>query len=144
MFEVLFAMAALHFRESGVTWAAVETGMGGRLDATNTLHSEVAVVTNISLEHTKVLGSTVEEIAAEKAAIIKPGCEAVTAIRDAAALAVISARAAAQDVRLRRLDHDFFVKLRERGIGGLEVDRQRVVDERLDAGPPEVRLELVA
>ncbi len=121
VFEVLFAMAALHFRDVGVTWAAVETGMGGRLDATNTLDSDVAVVTNISLEHTRILGSTVEEIAAEKAAIIKSGCDAVTATRDASALGVIRERAAAQGVHLRCLDLDFFVTTRERTIGGLEV-----------------------
>lgn len=121
VFEVLFAMAALHFRDVGVTWAAIETGMGGRLDATNTLQSDVAVVTNISLEHTRILGSTVGEIAAEKAAIIKPGCEAVSAIRDTTALGVISERAATQGVHLRLLDRDFSVATRQRDSGGLEV-----------------------
>jgi dihydrofolate synthase/folylpolyglutamate synthase len=75
-----------------VEWAAVETGLGGRHDATNTLQSDVAVVTNISLEHTQVLGDTVRAIAGEKAAIIKPGAHAVTAARDEEALAVIRAR----------------------------------------------------
>jgi dihydrofolate synthase/folylpolyglutamate synthase len=121
VFEVLFAMAALYFRDAGVTWAAIETGMGGRLDATNTLQSDVAVVTNISLEHTRILGRTVEEIAVEKAAIIKPGCDAVTTTRDATALAVISNRSVAQGVHLRCLDRDFFVTTRERHVRGLEV-----------------------
>jgi dihydrofolate synthase / folylpolyglutamate synthase len=121
VFEVLFTMAALHFQDNAVDWAAVETGMGGRLDATNTLHSDVAVVTNISLEHTRVLGSTVEEIAAEKAAIIKAGCDAVTAARDPAAQAVIAERATSQGVNLRRLDYDFFVTLQSRNPSSLEL-----------------------
>lgn len=114
VFEVLFAVAALYFTEQGVEWAAIETGMGGRLDATNTLHSDVAVITNISLEHTKILGSTVQEIAAEKAAIIKPGADAVTGARDDRAFVPILQRAVAQGVRLRRLDKDFFVSTRRR------------------------------
>lgn len=87
--EIWFAMACLHFRERGVHWAAVETGLGGRLDATNALCSDAAVITNISLEHTQILGSTVEAIAAEKAAIIKPQSLAVTGVSDPAALAVV-------------------------------------------------------
>jgi dihydrofolate synthase/folylpolyglutamate synthase len=92
LFEVLFAIMADYFARAGIEWAAVETGLGGRYDATNTLQSDVAVVTNISLEHTQVLGTTVRAIAAEKAAIIKPGAHAVTAARDPEALDVIRAR----------------------------------------------------
>lgn len=112
LFEILFAMMAVHFRSHNVEWAAVETGLGGRLDPTNTLASDVAVVTNVSLEHTQVLGRTVEDIATEKAAIIKPGCHAVTASEDARALAVITRRArdvgsplfrVGSDVRVRSL-----------------------------------------
>jgi dihydrofolate synthase/folylpolyglutamate synthase len=92
LFEVLFAMACLYFAERGVEWAAVETGLGGRLDATNLLQSDVAAVTNISLEHTHILGATVEAIAREKAAIIKQGANAVTAA-EGRALDVIRQRA---------------------------------------------------
>ena len=109
LFEVLFAIAALHFRGAGVEWAAIETGMGGRLDATNTVESDVAVLTNISLEHTNVLGDTVEQIAREKAAIIKRGSSAVTAEPEGAALQVIADRAREHGVSLRRLGTDFFV-----------------------------------
>lgn len=92
LFEILFAIGALHFARRAVQWAVVETGMGGRLDATNTLASDVAAVTNIGLEHTQVLGNTIEKIAAEKAAIIKQGAHAVTAA-DGDALRVIRSRA---------------------------------------------------
>jgi dihydrofolate synthase / folylpolyglutamate synthase len=72
-FEALTAAALLEFAEAGVDVAVVEAGLGGRLDATNVLRSEVVVLTNIGLEHTDVLGETREEIAAEKLAVVQPG-----------------------------------------------------------------------
>ena len=77
-FEVLTAAAFVAFREAAVEAAAVEAGLGGRHDATNVLDAtRVVVLTNISLEHTAVLGSTREAIAAEKLAVIRPGCVVV-------------------------------------------------------------------
>jgi dihydrofolate synthase/folylpolyglutamate synthase len=70
-FEVYTALALYHFYRCGVDFAVLETGMGGRLDATNATSSLVCGITPISLEHTEVLGATVSEIAGEKAAIIK-------------------------------------------------------------------------
>jgi dihydrofolate synthase/folylpolyglutamate synthase len=68
-FEVLTAAALSEFAESGVDVAVVEAGLGGRLDATNVVDAEVVLLTNVSLEHTEVLGETVEEIAKEKLAV---------------------------------------------------------------------------
>jgi dihydrofolate synthase/folylpolyglutamate synthase len=93
LFELLFALAALCFRDAGAEWAVLEAGLGGRLDATNLIQSDVAVITNISLEHTQTLGSTIPAIAREKAAIIKPQSSAVTAA-EGEALEVIETRAA--------------------------------------------------
>ncbi len=62
LFEVLFAMMTYYFRERAVEWAAVEAGLGGRLDATNVLSSDVAIITNISVDHTAILWRTVESI----------------------------------------------------------------------------------
>jgi dihydrofolate synthase/folylpolyglutamate synthase len=77
-FEVLTAAAFVAFREAGVEGAAIEAGLGGRHDATNVLDAtRVVVVTNVSLEHTEVLGSTREAIAVEKLAVIRPGCTVV-------------------------------------------------------------------
>lgn len=74
-FELLTAMAFLWFAERGCDIAVLETGMGGRLDATNVIYCpEVAVITNIGLDHCSVLGGTVEQIAFEKAGIFKGGC----------------------------------------------------------------------
>lgn len=71
-FEVLIAMAYAAFADAPVDVAVVEVGLGGRWDATNVAHADVAVITPIGLDHTDYLGSTIEEIAAEKAGIIKP------------------------------------------------------------------------
>ncbi len=72
-FELVTLFAFVTFREAGVPWAIVETGLGGRLDATNVLSPRASVITHIELEHTEYLGSTVELIAREKAGIIKKG-----------------------------------------------------------------------
>jgi dihydrofolate synthase/folylpolyglutamate synthase len=72
-FEMLTAMAFLHFAEPAVEIAILEVGMGGRLDATNVIDPLVSVLTDISLDHQKFLGNTLAEIAAEKAGIIRPG-----------------------------------------------------------------------
>ena len=79
-FELLTALAFLHFRERDAGWQVLEVGIGGRLDATSVVEEkDVAVIGPISLEHTAILGETVEEIAAEKAAIIRPGRPVVMA-----------------------------------------------------------------
>ena len=77
-FEVLTAMAFLHFVRSRVDIAVLEVGMGGRLDATNVVEPLVSVITDISLDHQKFLGNTVREIAGEKAGIIREGGVVVT------------------------------------------------------------------
>ena len=72
-FEFMTGMALLHFCREQVDIAFIETGLGGRLDATNIVDPELAIITSISLDHTHILGETLSEIATEKAGIIKPG-----------------------------------------------------------------------
>ena len=72
-FEWMTAMAFLHFQRENVDLAILETGLGGRLDSTNVVLPEISIITSIGLDHTDFLGETLEEIAAEKAGIIKPG-----------------------------------------------------------------------
>ena len=87
-FEVLTAAAFAELADSGVEVAVVEAGLGGRLDATNVLEASVVVLTNVALEHTAHLGSTREEIAAEKLAVVRPQATVVLGEpewRDAAA-----------------------------------------------------------
>jgi len=76
-FELLTAAALLHFAHREVDYAVLEVGMGGRWDATSVVDPIIAVITSVDLDHTAILGSTIEEIAWEKAAIIKPGSVAV-------------------------------------------------------------------
>ena len=88
-FEMLTAMAFLHFASSRIEVAVLEVGMGGRLDATNVVEPIIAVITDISLDHQKFLGDTIAEIAAEKAGIIHPGGLLVTLPQHPAANDVI-------------------------------------------------------
>ncbi len=81
-FEIVTAMAFLYFKEQKVDFALVEVGMGGRLDATNVIKPEVAVITSISKEHTKHLGKTIEKITYEKAGIIKKGVDVVASVHN--------------------------------------------------------------
>jgi len=92
-FELTTTMAFYLFALKKVTWAVIETGMGGRLDATNVLTPALSIITNLSIEHTDYLGNTLEEIAAEKAGIIKPGVPVITGVSQPQALAVIKATA---------------------------------------------------
>jgi dihydrofolate synthase/folylpolyglutamate synthase len=100
-FEVCTALGFAWFAEQGVEWAVVEVGLGGRLDSTNVLEPDVTVITSIGLDHTEILGDTIEQIAREKAGIIKPGVPVVTGPIPASAQAVIEAIAVARRARLR-------------------------------------------
>lgn len=77
-FEILVAATFKYFAEEKVDWGVIEVGLGGRLDATNVLVPKVSVITNIGLDHTEILGKTIEKIAFEKAGIIKRGVPVVT------------------------------------------------------------------
>jgi len=78
-FELVTALAFLYFNEQHVDVAVIEVGLGGRYDATNVIHPLASVITNISVEHADILGKTLQEIAFEKAGIIKPQTPVVTA-----------------------------------------------------------------
>jgi dihydrofolate synthase / folylpolyglutamate synthase len=84
-FEIVTAMAFLHFAQQTVDVAVIEVGLGGRLDATNVITPLVSVITSLSLDHTHLLGNTIEQIAYEKGGIIKPGVPVVVAKQPAAA-----------------------------------------------------------
>ncbi len=88
-FEATTAIAFAWFADEGVEVSILETGMGGRLDATNVVESDYAVITTIALDHTDWLGETLPLIAAEKAAIIKPGSRVFTAVSQPEALTPI-------------------------------------------------------
>ncbi len=94
-FEWLYIMAMIWFGRRGIEYGVIETGLGGRLDATNVIRRPaVTVITSISLDHTQILGDTIEKIAAEKAGILKKGVPAVCDASRPEALAVIREAAA--------------------------------------------------
>jgi dihydrofolate synthase/folylpolyglutamate synthase len=93
-FESVSARACLLFRDEGANLVVLEVGLGGRLDATNVVNPELCVITRIDTDHQRFLGNTIEEIAAEKAGILKRGVPAVIARQDARAQQVIERHAA--------------------------------------------------
>lgn len=93
-FEVATALALKHFAETKIDFVILETGLGGRLDATNAIQSNVSVITQIDFDHERWLGKTLPEIAAEKAGIVKPRVPTVSAAQRPEAEEVIRARAA--------------------------------------------------
>ncbi len=100
MFEVVTVMALKFFAEQKCDLVIWETGLGGRLDATNIVTPLASVITNIALDHTQWLGDTLEKIAAEKAGIIKPGVPVITAAREPEVLLVIADVARANEAML--------------------------------------------
>jgi len=109
-FEFATAMALHEFGRQQVEWAVIETGMGGRLDATNVIQPELSIITNISLEHRDYLGNTLSQIAAEKAGIIKRRKPVVTGIRQKKARQVVEQVAVQKNAALYRLGRDFKVR----------------------------------
>ncbi len=106
-FELLAVMALLAFAEQSCDLAVIEVGLGGTFDATNVVNPVVSIITRLDLEHTQILGDTIESIAANKAGIIKPGIPIVTIAQEPAALAVIEETAASQRAPLLVAARDF-------------------------------------
>ncbi|HEV3164878.1 MAG TPA: Mur ligase family protein [Isosphaeraceae bacterium] len=106
-FEITTAMGLLLFAERRVGAVVLEVGMGGRLDSTNVVRPELAVLTTISYDHTRQLGSTLAAIATEKAGILKRGRPAVSGVRGEEARAPIHRVAHLRRAALRELDVDF-------------------------------------
>jgi dihydrofolate synthase/folylpolyglutamate synthase len=106
-FELTTAIALLHFVERHVDVAILEVGLGGRLDSTNVCLPVVSVITSISFDHMKQLGTTLSSIAREKAGIIKPGVPVVCGVNDAEPQAVIAESAREHGCRLIQLGRDF-------------------------------------
>lgn len=118
-FELFTALAFCYFRYKQVDWVVLETGMGGRLDATNVAPSKICVITPISLEHTRYLGDTIAQIAGEKAAIIKgPSSKVVLASQDPAALEVFRERCAQFSIRPIEIGRDIRYEILREGPSG--------------------------
>ena len=105
-FECITALAFVAFAHSGVDFAVYEVGLGGRYDSTNIVQPEVAIITSIDFDHENFLGASIEEIATEKAGIIKPGAWVVSSAERPEARAVIVARCREVGARLVEIDVD--------------------------------------
>jgi dihydrofolate synthase/folylpolyglutamate synthase len=125
-FEIVTAAAFLLFKKAGVDVAVLEAGMGGLFDATNVVTPECTVITNIGLDHTEYLGSSLEAVAGEKAGIIKPGAPVVTAA-ESVALNVIIDKAASLRAPIYVLRADFAAIF----LGG-DLKEQRFLFRRAD------------
>jgi dihydrofolate synthase/folylpolyglutamate synthase len=130
-FEFTTGLAFEYFRERKIDILVAEVGMGGRLDATNVLKPDVSVITRIGLEHTAYLGTTIQDIAREKAGIIKPGVPVVTCERNADALAVIAAACKKKGCRLIRIGEDFEVANIRQTLNGTEFEYQGLKNLKL-------------
>lgn len=114
-FEYTTAMAFDLFARQGVDWVVVETGMGGRMDATNVIVPAISIITNVTLEHQQYLGKTLEDIAWEKGGIIKERIPVVTAVTQPKVAAVLQAIAEIRKSDLYRLGKDFTFRSRADG-----------------------------
>lgn len=108
-FEATVALSLLYFAEAGADLAVVEVGLGGRLDATNVLTPQLAVVTTIADDHAELLGGTLEAIAREKAGIAKPGVPLLTAAEGASVRTALWEETALRGGVFAQVQHDAFV-----------------------------------
>lgn len=137
-FELTTAVALQWFLEQQVQMAVLETGLGGRLDSTNVVTPLISVITEIGLEHVAFLGDTIEQVAAEKAGIIKPGRPVVVGQQCPKALQVIEAQARSVGAPLLRADERVAIRRL-----ALDPDGQKLAVETADGAWPPFRLPLL-
>lgn len=106
-FEITTAMGFYHFAKENVDWAVIETGMGGRFDATNIITPKVSVITNLSIEHTDYLGNTIKALATEKGGIIKKNTPLVTAVSQPSGISVLKSLAKKNTAPIYEYKKDF-------------------------------------
>jgi len=131
-FEFTTAIAMVWFAKQAIELAIFETGLGGRLDATNIINPLVSVITNISLEHQAFLGSSISEIAREKAGIIKEGVPVITGVREQPALSVILERCLELNAPVWELGRDFDVN--DHGNSKIDYEGKFLKINELDLG----------
>lgn len=132
-FELVTCIALEFYRRRKCDYVVLEAGMGGRLDSTNAIPApEVVTITNIGLDHTGVLGNTVESIAAEKAAVIKPGCKVVLYRQSESVMDVV-----------RKICSEQGAELRIAGVEDLEVLSDTLEGQRLRRNGQELLLPLL-
>ena len=119
-FEIMTGLAFLYFARQKVDIGVIEVGLGGRLDATNIITPLVSVITSLYLDHVTILGDTLEDIAAEKGGIIKPGVPIICAPQEEEALQVIKKIAAQNDSPLTQIEQAYPYKIHSCTLDGQE------------------------
>lgn len=127
-FEALTALAFAHFADTPIDVGVFEVGMGGIWDATNLVRGEVAVLTGVSLDH-RELGDTVEQVAREKAGIVKPGATVVSAPQTPGVADIVAEAAQRQGGRLVVAERDFAVEDRRLAVGGQQLHLRGVTGD---------------
>ena len=137
-FEMVTAMAFLYFAEEQADFVIAETGMGGRLDATNVINPEVCVITNVGFDHQEFLGSTLSSIAREKAGIIKQGVPVVTGALQPVAQGILKTACMNKAAPLYRFKSDFRVRRKSNGSFQYLGIKRQLIPERQSRGPHQV------
>ena len=105
----MFAMAAVYYEKKQPDYVIYETGMGGRLDATNVVRPELCIITSVGLDHMEYLGDTIDKIAGEKAGIIKPSVPVVYFKRDEVSSGIIETRAKELDSAVTAVEKSNYI-----------------------------------
>ncbi len=129
-FEHITGIAQLVFAEAGVEVGILEAGLGGRFDATTATRAEIVAITQVDLDHTKTLGDTIEKIAAEKAAIVRPGTDVVIANQKEGALGVILEKCASTNIKPRFASDVAVRDVKPPGLAGVASREERHLLER--------------
>jgi dihydrofolate synthase / folylpolyglutamate synthase len=129
-FELMVALAFQYFADQRVDFGVIEVGLGGTYDATNVIFPQLSILTNVGLDHTDVLGDTIEKIAADKVGIFKPGRPVVSGVSQPSVVEIVEQQCARLGSSLKLLGRDFHISQTILGASGsrfdFEMDGQRV------------------
>ena len=142
-FEIVTALGARYFADSGVEIAVMETGMGGRLDATNAVEAAVSIITNIGMEHSVYLGDTIEKIAFEKGGIIKKNVPLITAEKNRVALGVIERIASEKNAPVIKVGAEVVFSDMKSASGTLETPMQSLTVTTKNSTYSDLRIPLI-
>lgn len=126
-FEITVALTFLYFAEQKVDLAVVEVGLGGRLDSTNVLHPALSIITHVDLDHTDLLGDSIEAIAREKAGIVKPETPVLSGVTQEAARAAIVEMSQTRNAPVHEVREETHWTVREASLTGSAIDLQTPV-----------------
>lgn len=145
-FEVVMAIALFYFEEQKIDVGVIEVGLGGKLDTTNVLNGNVAVITNVGLDHTEILGDTVEKIARDKVQIVKKNAVCVSGVKQPSVKDIVKDWCEDIGAELLSRDKEFGIKIKEGSIEGsifdfsglIGSDKKRVDFKNLEISIPGV------